>query len=246
MIVVSTSERLYGGYKDRGLKSLDAILKDSLKGLKVDYRIFVDGDGWIDIELDGLDVDIAVRIVEKLTGIRPKGIDDLDRRGTWIGRIKAITSEGIIVDMKIIEAIIASRIVSLQLEDNYEEAIARYGLYPNIPVEVIIDNVDDSHRYKACLSDSFLAKIHRWGVTGLSRITVIGATSSIVRRCLKKRHMERYVAYYERLGVLEHHIVCKIASNPYKIAQTIKTMLKDIDVYIVKPKPIGYLSLLHS
>ncbi|MCX8161799.1 MAG: DUF2110 family protein [Candidatus Bathyarchaeota archaeon] len=245
-MIVSTSGRLYGYYRDRCLGSLDAILRDSLRGLKVDYKVFVDGDGWIDIELEGEDISIAARIVEKLIGARPRSMDDLGRRRIWVGRIKAITGECMVIDMKLIEAVVAPRVVSIQLEDSYEEAVARYGLYPNVPIEVVVDRADSGRRYIAYLSDGFLAKLHRWGVIGLNRVSITGATSSIVRRCLKKTGMERYVAYYERLGILEHHIVCKIASNPYKITQTVRNMLKDVDVYVAKPRPIGYLTLLHS
>jgi hypothetical protein len=246
MVVIPTSGRLYGKYTDRGLESLNATLKDCLKGLKVDYRILVDRDGWVDIELEGVDMDIAARLVSNLLGVRPRDRGDLDRYTAWVGRVEAITSEGIVIDMKLIKAVVASRTVSLQLENSYEEAVARYGLYPNVPVEVAICRMNGGDRYVACFSDNFLAKLHGWGVTGLNRILITGVTSSIVRRHLKKSYMERYVAYYERLGILEHHIVCKIASNPYRIAQALKSILKGVDVYVVKPKPIGYLSLLHT
>ncbi|MEM4461588.1 MAG: hypothetical protein QW695_01780, partial [Candidatus Bathyarchaeia archaeon] len=43
-----------------------------------------------------------------------------------------------------------------------------------------------------------------------------------------------------------HHIVCKIASNPQRIIQVLKSLSSDIAVYLVKPKPIGYLSLLQT
>lgn len=222
------------------------ILRDSLKRLKADYKVFVDGDGWIDIWLEGEDADVAARMVERLIGVRPRDIGDLGRRRTWVGRIKAITGEGLVMDMKLIEAIVAPGIVSIQLEDSYEGAVARYGLYPNIPIEVVVDRIVDSRRCTAYLSDSFLDKLHRWGVAGLNRVSITGVTLSMIRRCLKKTRMERYVAYYERLGILEHHIVCKIALNPYRVAQAVGSMLKNADVHVVKPRPIGYLSLLHS
>ncbi len=246
MVVIPTSGRLYGEYTDRGLESLNATLKDRLKGLKVDYRILVDRDGWVDIELEGTDTDVAARLVGNLLGVRPRNRGDLDRCTTWVGRVEAITGEGIVIDMKLIKVIVASRTVSLQLEDSYEEAVARYGLYPNVPVEVAIYKMNSGDRYTACFSDNFLAKLHGWGVTGLNRILTTGVTSSIVRRHLKRSYMEKYIAYYERLGILEHHIVCKIASNPYRIAQALRSVLKGVDIYVVRPKPIGYLSLLHT
>ncbi|MBS7642303.1 DUF2110 family protein [Candidatus Bathyarchaeota archaeon] len=245
-MIIYTSGKLYGVYRDRGLESLYVILREYLKGLNIRFKVLVNDDGWVDVELDGEDSSIACRIIERILGVRLVYDRDLDRFSVWVGRIKAVASGGLIIDVGVVEAMIAAEMVKLQLESDYEEAIAMYGLYPGVPVEIRLYKLMEGGCYAASFSDRFLSRLYEWGATGLSRVLITGATLSMVRRYLRRMGLERYVAYYERLGILEHHIVCKIASNPQRIIQVLKSLSSDIAVYLVKPKPIGYLSLLQT
>ncbi|MEM4461589.1 MAG: DUF2110 family protein, partial [Candidatus Bathyarchaeia archaeon] len=198
-MIIYTSGKLYGVYRDRGLESLYAILREYLKGLNIRFKVLVNDDGWVDVELDGEDSSIACRIIERILGVRLVYDRDLDRFSVWVGRIKAVASGGLIIDVGVVEAMIAAEMVKLQLESDYEEAIAMYGLYPSVPVEIRLYKLMEGGCYAASFSDRFLSRLYEWGATGLSRVLITGATLSMVRRYLRRMGLERYVAYYERL-----------------------------------------------
>jgi len=221
---VTLLEKVYGPVSS---KTLEPTLSSLCKGLKVGLKVVGETSrGWVQIEVSGEDETAALRYLDQKVGLAPAFMDELKRFSTIRGRVVSSgKSRGeLYVDIgvsspKICDAAIPLQSLQAQLADGKKLPLQRiielFCLYDHLPLEVkIVDHVDaQNESVVAVLSEAQLSQITRWTRSNVDRLIVLGALYSHVERAIKASRHGRDVIKVERLGLLEHAIVCKLGTE---------------------------------
>lgn len=221
---VTLLEKVYGPISS---KTLEPTLSSLCKGLKVSLRLVGETNrGWVQIEVSGEDETVALRYLDQKVGLAPASMDELKKFSTLQGKVVSSgkSRNELYVDIgvsspRICDAAIPLQGLQAQLADGKKLPLQRiielFCLYDHLPLEVkIFGQVDaQNERVVAVLSDAQLSQITRWIRSNLDRLIVLGALTSHVERAIKASKHGRDVIKVERLGLLEHAIVCKLGTE---------------------------------
>jgi hypothetical protein len=196
MRTVTLMERAYGDV-EKAHKAFHAALKDRLKFL--DVNIIVDSHKWMDVTLAGRDEEFAANYLVRTFGTPHK----LNVGDIVTGRIIKIHENCIEVDVGLEFVFV--------LKDNLrhlgigapKQIASRFGFVEQLPVEVKVIGTK-----KAEFTKKQIDAFWKWK-KGTDRVTVNGATRAQIRSALKKTGHVRDINRIEKLGTLEHSIVCK-------------------------------------
>ena len=196
MRTVTLMERAYGDI-EKARKAFQAALTDRLKFL--DVNIIVDSHKWMDVTLAGRDEEFAANYLVRTFGTPHK----LNVGDIVTGRIIKIHENCIEVDVGL-EFVFVLKDTLKHLGIGAPKQIAsRFGFVEQLPVEVKIIGTKKAEYTKKQI-DAFW----KWK-KGTDRVTVNGATRAQIRSALKKTGHVRDINRIEKLGTLEHSIVCK-------------------------------------
>ena len=240
MIVETLSEKVYGPNMDRALISLKFSLERAFEGLEVSVvDVHADGEGWVSVSLDGEDVEVAVEYVTRLYGkVLRRG--EASRLSEVRGRLSKISPEGLTVDVGPggLKAFVPWEWLRIQLSPNAEtvqDAAETFCMVENIPVYVkILDPTVEPMEAK--LSERQVRLYASWTKSGLDRVVVTSTTRSRLKKALKASGLIRNVVGIEQLGVLEHAVPCKLASDPMRVAETIVKRIPESTVALFDPE----------
>ena len=221
---VTLLEKVYGPFSS---KTLEPSLSSLCKGLKVSLKAVGETNrGWVQIEVSGEDETTALRYLDQKVGLAPASMDELERFSTLRGKVVSSgkSRNELYVDIgvsspKICDAAIPLQSLQAQLADGKKLPLQRiielFCLYDHLPLEVkIVGHVDaQNERVVAVLSEAQLSQITRWIRSNVDRLIVLGALSSHVERAIKASEHGRDIIKIERLGLLEHAIVCKLGTE---------------------------------
>jgi hypothetical protein len=206
-------ERGYGDI-EKAKKAFQATLKDKLKSL--DVNITVDSYKWMNVTLTGKDEEFAANYLVSIYGTPHKlNIGDI-----ITGRIAKIDDHYIKVDI--------GRKCVFVLKGNRKylgvgtpkQIASRFGLVEQLPVEVKVVSIKEAEFTKKQI-DIFW----KWK-KGTDRVIVNGATRGQIRSVLKKTGHLRDIYRIEKLGTLEHSIICKKGTDAPGIISDIGPYLK--------------------
>ncbi|MFQ6080060.1 MAG: DUF2110 family protein [Candidatus Bathyarchaeia archaeon] len=221
---VTLLEKVYGPISS---KTLEPTLLSLCKGLKVGLKVVGETSrGWVQIEVSGEDETVALRYLDQRVGLAPASLDELKRFSTVRGKVVSSgkSRNELYVDIgvsspRICDAAIPLQSLQAQLADGKKLPLQRiielFCLYDHLPLEVkIVGHVDaQNERVVAVLSEAQLSQITRWIRSNLDRLIVLGALTSHVERAIKASKHGRDIIKIERLGLLEHAIVCKLGTQ---------------------------------
>ena len=213
MQTVTLMERAYGDTK-KAHKAFQATLKDRLEF--IDVNIIVDSHKWMEVTLSGRDEEFAVNYLVSIYGTPHK----LNFGDIVTGRITKIDEHYIEVDAGLEFVFVLKENLKHLGIGTPKQIASRLGFIEQLPVEVKVIGVK-----KVEFTKNQIDTFWKWK-KGTDRVTVNGATRAQIRSVLKKTGHLRDINRIEKLGTLEHSIVCKKGTDAPGIISDIGPYLK--------------------
>jgi hypothetical protein len=177
--------------------SFEATLHNDLGGLQVTYSIEL--AKWISVTVSGPDEGLACDLLMKKYGkLYDVRLGDIVR--AWIA---AINDMCLVLDAGGKRVLVHQNKLKQLGRGTALQVASRFGLIRCLPLEVRL--VDEN---EAELTKNQIDTLWRWK-KGTDRINVNNATRAQIHAVLKRSGHARDVYAIERLGILEHSIVCK-------------------------------------
>lgn len=244
-------QRVYGPRKNVILRIFqDFLSKESSKlDVKVE-SIKITARGWLQIKLSGEDETVAANYLEKRFGRAKASMKEIDVPTTVCGRIvgSGRVGYGIYVDIGIsspepVDALISLNRLRAQLTDgkklSVKEIIDLYGLYENLPLDVLVSKVDYGKReIEAELSARQRRTFLEWVGLKFDRVIILGVDYESVNYAIRKAEFGRYVLDIDTLGLMEHALVCKLGVDAPGIIAKVGRYLTRTPLYAFSPKKI--------
>jgi len=189
--------QLVCGNASKTARSFEAMLRNDLNGLRVTYSLAL--SSWISVTITGSEEKLARNILVKQYGeLRDPRPGDIV--SAWLAEIN---DNGI----ALLTACKRVLVPGVRLEPlgcgTVEQIASRFGLIHCLPLQVRLVGEFDAEFTK-----NQIDALWRWR-KGTDRINVNNATRAQVHAALRRSGHSRDVYAIERLGILEHSVVCK-------------------------------------
>jgi len=243
-------EKAYGPNKDAAIKAFKHIISRLLKDLNVKIvKLERAEKNWIKVILNGEDAEAAKNYLAK-EFYTTTLINQLKKGDIIKGKLVDVEEYGygVYVDIGILDprpkdALIPLYVLRKQLAKGYivstRQIVKKYAFMNNLPMEVKIRDVDERFEtIEAELSKNQVKKYEEWIKHGLDRIFVCGATRQMIRKAIIRSGHLRDILSIERLGLLEHAIVCKPSTTAQGLIAEIGKYLPKIPMKAFKAKEI--------
>jgi hypothetical protein len=120
------------------------------------------------------------------------------------------------------------------------QIIEKFCLFNNFPIEVFVEKIDLEKKE----IEVELSVFRDWISSQLDRVIVLGATRAHVKRALLQTKHFQDVIEIQRLGLLEHIIICKKGTYAPGIISKIGSLLPKTPLYAFHPKEAEKLMLV--
>jgi hypothetical protein len=257
MSTITILEKAYGRYSKSAIRSLKQTLTELCAGLKADISGFGRTErGWIQIKISGEDEAVLTKCLERDFGLAPVTIDGIDAKSTIRGKIieSGQIGYGLYVDIgmfspEIRDALYPLYKMRLQLAKgkkiSVNQIIEKFCLLDNFPIEVFVEKIDlEKKEIEVELSKKQLSIFRDWISSQLDRVIVLGATRAHVKTALLKTRHFQDINEIQRLGLLEHAIICKKGTYAPGIISKIGPLLPQTPLYAFHPKEAEKLMLV--
>nr|MDO8080614.1 DUF2110 family protein [Candidatus Freyarchaeota archaeon] len=242
-------EKVYGPQRELALHSISSSIRKEISELQVKMvGIDITERGWIQLVLEGEDAEAAKNFLNHKYG-SIYGLGDLYHGLTFRGKLVEPTKfgYGLYVDIGLNsnkkDAFIPLYILRKQLLNNVQKPlrkiIDKFALIENFPLEVKIMNVNqETNDIEAELSGNQVSIFKRWLNSSSDRIIICGSTRQQARKAIIKSGHLQDILSIERLGLLEHAVVCKYGSEAPGIISEIGKFLPKVPMKGFLPKSI--------
>ncbi len=183
---------------------------------------------FVKLKLIGKDSQVGKKFLEKELGTLISW-EDLRRQAVFRGFVRRITDRSLIIDIGIssnneqfyvaIDFVsFVSSIIRRKLETIVNrEILTLFGIREYFPIYVRISknaSIDEEKRIvEAELSVKSAKLFNSWIKSRLDRLIIYGSTRTQIEKAIKKSGHLRDIVSVERLGFLEHALVCKWSTN---------------------------------
>jgi len=189
--------QLVCGNAGKVTRSFEAMLRNDLSGLRVTYSLTL--TSWISVTVAGSEekvaADLLVRQYGELRDARPG-----ETVRAWLA---GINDNGIALDTGCKRVSVPCVRLEPFGRGTVEQIASRFGLIRCLPLQIRLVGESDAEFTK-----NQIDVLWRWK-KGTDRINVNNATRAQIHAALKRSRHARDVYAIERLGILEHSIVCK-------------------------------------
>ncbi len=217
------------GTRERAIRSLKALIDNDLKDLEVEFEISVSPEGWAELKLEGEDEEVSANFLLSAYG---SPVKKAEAGKHYKGFVRAVEKDAVLIDIGCPVKIGAEGLKGLG-GGNPEQLASRFGIIPFLPVEVEI--LEDKKEVMGRFSKEQLDRFWAWKKSGTDRVIVNAATRSELKSAIKKTRHGRDIYEIERLGLLEHAVVCREKTDGPGIVAAIGPHLKSqIGVVIAK------------
>lgn len=215
------------GDTESAIRSIEAMVKNKLKDLDVKSKIQATERGWTRIAIEGEDEDFAANYLVKEYGSPVKKVDS---GKVYRGYIKYIDDNGVTVDIGIPLTIAPNALKSLGTGRPTQVA-SRFGIIPHLPVSIEI--VEHEGKTVARFTKEQVDRWWEWKKSGIDRVVINSSTRSKIKAAIKKKGHGKDIYAIERIGVMEHVIVCREGTDGPGIVAEIGPLIKaDMGVII--------------
>ena len=249
MPTVTLLQKVYGSFAP---KAFEPVFSSLCKGLGVRLGVVGKTDrGWIKIEVSGEDEGVALRLLDKETGLAPTFIDKLKKFSFVRGEIFSSdqSEDELYVDIGVFspqtcDAVIPLESLQAQLADGKKLSLPQltelFCFCDNMPVSVkVVGDVDvEGKHVEAELSEAQLAQIARWIRSSLDRLMVLGTPLSKVKHAVRASKHARDIIRIEPLGLLEHAVLCKLGTDAMGLVPRLGSFLPDATLKSFSPRKI--------
>ena len=218
--------KIYGS-RDRAVHSFEAVIANDIKDIDASASIHVTKNGWVQIEITGEDDEFCANylLTKYGTPIKEAKVGE-----TYKGYIDSIDEDGIIIDLGIKIKITLDGLKPLGTGD-VKQITSRFGIIQYLPVSVEIVNVDDET--KMCFTKEQVDLWWKWKKSGTDRVIANSTTRSELKAAIKKTGHARDIYGIERIGIMEHAVVCRENTDgPGIIADIGPLLISELGVII--------------
>ncbi|XGI83742.1 DUF2110 family protein [Halorutilales archaeon Cl-col2-1] len=200
--VLNSKIYVEGDARGRALDGAEAVIRDRLEGLDVEYEVRLREDDRIEVEGIGEDIEMALSLLADEFG---EFETDPEKGETYVGTLESWDEDGFTVDIGR-EVLVPAESLDALGAGTPSQIRERYGLVQHTPLEVVWE--DTPH-----LSDDQADELWDWQ-KGNGRINVNSSTRGEVRATVNRAGHAQDIVTVERLGFLEQSIICKQDTDP--------------------------------
>lgn len=247
---VTLLEKLYANLSR---KTAESRIQASCEGLDVTIKVAeVTKRGWIRLDVSGEDEVAALSLLEKEFGIVPVYAKNVIEGDVYSGKIilSGRSSIEIYVDVGVflpeyMEATVTLQHLQAQLVDGKKLPLQRitqlFCFLDNLPIRILIKRIDGKrNHFIAELAEAQISLISQWTGSNLERLIVVGVFSDTVENAVKRIGHLRDIAEIERLGMLEHAVVCKLGTNAVGLIPKLGRLMPNAVFGVFSPKEISH------
>jgi hypothetical protein len=249
MPIVTVLEKLYANLS---LKTAESQIQSTFEGLEAEVRVSaITERGWIQLNVSGEDEVAALNLLVNEVGMAPVYAKSVKEGHVYSGKIVLSdrSETEIYVDIGVflpvpIDATISLQHLQAQLADGKKLSLQQitrlFCLLDNLPIEVLIKHVDNKRKHFIVeLSEKQISLISQWTNSNLERLVVLGALSRAVEDGVKAIEHSRDVIEIERLGLLEHAIICKLGTDAVGLIPKLGHRIPNAIFGIFSPREIS-------
>jgi len=207
---------IYGSH-DRAIRSVEAVIGNDLKDLDASAHVSATENGWARVEITGEDEEVSANFLLARYG---SPVEKVETGEIHRGYIQSIDDDMIVINV--------GTAVNIPLEElkplgagKVTQIASRFGIIPNIPVSVEITGTK-----KARFTKEQVDLWWKWKKSGTDRVIANGVTRSELKAAIKKTGHSRDIYGIERIGVMEHAIVCREKTDGPGIVSEIGPLLR--------------------
>ena len=194
--------KIYGNEK-KTIDTISSNIANELKELAVKAVVTVTDDRWTVAEIEGEDEEFASNLLIRQYGM-PISIPDA---GTiYKGFIDVIEEDRIVVDIGPKITITPENMSSLG-RGSARQIASSFVMIRYLPVEIEIMN--DPSKLQGKFSKYQADIWWQWKKAGYDRVTANNITRSELKAAIKRTGHARDIYGIERLGIMEHAIICR-------------------------------------
>ena len=201
-------------------KSLRYLIRRLLADLKIDrIEVLEIGERFALVKIQGEEKEIAYRYLEKIFG-RRLDTNEIMVEHEYSGRVDYVNNEFMGIDIgqekniriKIPTSSFIRKIIEASSLPNPARIIRLMGIDKYFPLVVKVVSIRKENQEKGIIGKAgrrtiFLFK--RWFRDRLDRVIVYGELRSNLDKIVRMRKLFRKIIKIERLGFLEHSIICR-------------------------------------
>jgi len=251
LITLTLLEKIYSKNKKMAIQSFKENIQFQLSKLKVKINeVNLNSRDWLKVEIAGEDEEAAAKYLEKQYGSSPIHINQIKIPSSIRGRIINTNKSGneIYIDVGVmypepINSFVTLKKLRSQLADGKNLSINQirnlFCLHEHLPLEVLLTKkIREKNQIKAELTQRVIKTFHQWVSWRFDRIIISGTDQTKVKYAIDKTKVKRYLNKIEKLGFLEHSLVCKIGVDAPGIIFKIGHHLKNAPIYVFSPRRI--------
>jgi hypothetical protein len=220
MMKVITLQHIYGKNRGRMADLLKILVENELKDLEVKVEISITPENWVEYSLEGEDEEVSANFLISRYGTPAV---KAEAGKTHRGFLQSFGDDAFLVNIGIPLRVVAEELKVLG-SGKPAQIASRFGLIPHLPVEIEVSEANKI--IKACFTKKQLDLWWSWKKASTDRVIVNAATRSEIKSAIKKTGHSRDIYEIERLGLLEHAIVCRENTDGPGIVAAIGPRLK--------------------
>ncbi|WP_136588866.1 DUF2110 family protein [Salinigranum halophilum] len=203
MVVLATKCYVEGDARSRALDGMEAMVRDDLGDLDVEWTVGVRDDDFVSVTVEGADETVARNLLRERWGEVPSD-GRLVEGETYTGTLESWDDEGFVLD-----AGVEVRVPTAELglgRGSAAQVRDRFGLVQHLPLEFVYGD-------PARLSDAERDRLYDWS-RGQGRVNVNSTTRGEARATVNRAGHAQDIVTVERIGLLEQSIVCAEGTDP--------------------------------
>ncbi|MHA1203601.1 MAG: DUF2110 family protein [Candidatus Heimdallarchaeaceae archaeon] len=251
---IRTLIKLYNVPGENLKKSIEFILKNEFRELDIQIRkIVFSTENLAEIHIDGEDEEIVANFIRNQYGAE-YNISEIIENKSYFGRIRKTDSVnfGLFVDIgaymgeKKIDALYPLYEVRKQLVENrkipLKKIIHSFGFIENLPLMFeVTEKQVIGRKLRVKLTKESLEWLLKPFEEENEALIITGATTKMIKDSLKKTNHSQDIEVIERIGFLEHRLICKKNTRAEGIIPEIGYLLKEAKIAVQSPKRLKQL-----
>ena len=220
MIKVVTLQHIYGKNRERMAELLKSLVENELKELAVNVQVSITPENWAEFSLEGEDEEVSANFLLSRYGSPAQKVEI---GKIYKGFLQAFTEDSFLVNIGVPVKIESEELKALG-NGKAKQLASRFGLIPHLPVEIEI--LEANKKMNGRFTKKQLDLWWSWKKAGTDRVIINGATRSEIKSAIKKTGHGRDIYEIEKLGLLEHAVVCREKTDGPGIVAAIGPRLK--------------------
>ncbi|WIM45935.1 DUF2110 family protein [Methanosarcina mazei] len=217
---VVTLQHIYGKNRETMAELLKTLVENGLKDLEVKVDVSITPENWAEFSLEGEDEEVSANLLESRYGSPAKKAEP---GKIYMGFLQAFPEDSFIVNIGVPVQVEAEELKALGT-GKPKQLASRFGLIPHLPVEIEV--LEANKKIKARFTKKQLDLWWGWKKASTDRVVINAATRSEIKSAIKKTGHGRDIYEIERLGLLEHAVVCRETTDGPGIVAAIGPRLK--------------------